>query len=346
MSHPFHHHQPWRQFKNTIFEWNWNESDSPLLNLDKEKTILEHLRNKTDLNGVNENIESIYMHLISKMSNRRKWNRRNSRSTSNSFNDRNDFEKTTNINIFGGRVEHAMNWTAQCVWLHIVSQFLQHYFLKSFKAFPDTTTQNATVEIHLNETSVGEIPFLTPVTESIPTSTGTSLNDSSIINETSSETETSEIAVTITPNLANATAVNSTNSSDTAVLDKILDATGTNLTDLLDLNLTEIISGLSLNETLETTTLEPTTTTTTTTTTTIYRDCEEHPEEEHPCSFQKRGGGAVVADCSIKQLKQIPCDVGNVTRLILGNNYIKEGFHTICNSSSITGLRDCDVSIT
>ena len=100
MSHPFHHHQPWRQFKNTIFEWNWNESDSPLLNLDKEKTILEHLRNKTDLNGVNENIESIYMHLISKMSNRRKWNRRNSRSTSNSFNDRNDFEKR--ISIFLG----------------------------------------------------------------------------------------------------------------------------------------------------------------------------------------------------------------------------------------------------
>ena len=211
----------------------------------------------------------------------------------------------------------------------LATQSLQHFFLKSFKVFPDTTTQNATVEIHLNETSVGEIPFLPPVTESISASTSTPLNDSSITNETGFETETSEIAATLTPNLTNAPAVNSTDSSDTAVSDKILDATGTNLTDLLDLNLTEIISGLSINETLETTTLEPTTTTTTTTTTTIYRDCEEHPEEEHPCSFQKRGGGAVVADCSIKQLKQIPCDVGNVTRLILGNNYIKAGFHTI-----------------
>ena len=183
----------------------------------------------------------------------------------------------------------------------------------------------------MNETSVGEIPFLPPATESILTSTiSTSLNDSITINETSFEIEATEIAVTVTP-ITNVTEAspNSTESSDTAVLDKILDATGTNLTDLLDLNLTEIISGLSLNETLETTTLEPTTTTTTTTTTTIYRDCEEHPEEEHPCSFQKRGGGAVVADCSIKQLKQIPCDVGNVTRLILGNNYIKARFHAI-----------------
>ena len=184
----------------------------------------------------------------------------------------------------------------------------------------------------MNETSVGEIPFLPPVTESISSSTistTTALNDLVSSNETSLETEATEISDTILP-ISNVTAVNSTDSSDTAILDKILDATGTNLTDLLDLNLTEIISG----ETLETTTLEPTTTTTTTTTTTIYRDCEEHPEEEHPCSFQKRGGGAVVADCSIKQLKQIPCDVGNVTRLILGNNYIKAGFHKNCNSAN------------
>ena len=183
----------------------------------------------------------------------------------------------------------------------------------------------------MNETSVGEIPFLPPVTESISSSTistTTALNDLVSSNETSLETEATEISDTILP-ISNVTAVNSTDSSDTAILDKILDATGTNLTDLLDLNLTEIISG----ETLETTTLEPTTTTTTTTTTTIYRDCEEHPEEEHPCSFQKRGGGAVVADCSIKQLKQIPCDVGNVTRLILGNNYIKAGFHMNCHSA-------------
>ena len=179
----------------------------------------------------------------------------------------------------------------------------------------------------MNETSVGEIPFLPPVTESISSSTistTTALNDPVSSSETSLETEATDISDTILP-ISNVTAVNSTDSSDTAVLDKILDATGTNLTDLLDLNLTEIISG----ETLETTTFEPTTTTTT-----IYRDCEEHPEEEHPCSFQKRGGGAVVADCSIKQLKQIPCDVGNVTRLILGNNYIKAGFHMNCNSAN------------
>ena len=195
----------------------------------------------------------------------------------------------------------------------------------------------------MNETSVGEIPFLPPVTESISSSTistTTALNDLVSSNETSLETEATEISDTILP-ISNVTAVNSTDSSDTAILDKILDATGTNLTDLLDLNLTEIISG----ETLETTTLEPTTTTTTTTTTTIYRDCEEHPEEEHPCSFQKRGGGAVVADCSIKQLKQIPCDVGNVTRLILGNNYIKAGFHMNCHSANFISLRHSDVSI-
>ena len=195
----------------------------------------------------------------------------------------------------------------------------------------------------MNETSVGEIPFLPPVTESISSSTistTTALNDPVSSNETSLETEATDISDTIIP-ISNVTAVNSTDSYDTAVLDKILDATGTNLTDLLDLNLTEIISG----ETLETTTFEPTTTTTTTTTTTIYRDCEEHPEEEHPCSFQKRGGGAVVADCSIKQLKQIPCDVGNVTRLILGNNYIKAGFHMNCHSANFDRLRHSDVSI-
>ena len=195
----------------------------------------------------------------------------------------------------------------------------------------------------MNETSVGEIPFLPPVTESISSSTintTTALDDPGSSNETSLENEATDISDTIIP-ISNVTSVNSTGSSDTAVLDKILDATGTNLTDLLDLNLTEIISG----ETLETTTLEPTTTTTTTTTTTIYRDCEEHPEEEHPCSFQKRGGGAVVADCSIKQLKQIPCDVGNVTRLILGNNYIKAGFHMNCHSANFDRLRHSDVSI-
>ena len=172
----------------------------------------------------------------------------------------------------------------------------------------------------MNETSVGEIPFIPLATDNVTAPTiAADINDSVTNNET--------IPVTVIPATNVTGDGNSTNLSETAVLDKILNATGTNLTDLLDLNLTEIISELSLNETeIESTTLEPTTTTTTTTTTTIYRDCEEHPEEEHPCSFQKRGGGAVVADCSIKQLKQIPCDVGNVTRLILGNNYIKESF--------------------
>ena len=191
---------------------------------------------------------------------------------------------------------------------------------KSYKVVPDTTAPNSTVEIHLNETSVGEIPFIPPATDNVTAATiAADISDSVTNNET--------IPVTVAPATNVTDDGNSTNLSETAVLDKILNATGTNLTDLLDLNLTEIISELSLNETeIETTTLEPTTTTTTTTTTTIYRDCEEHPEDEHPCSFQKRGGGAVVADCSIKQLKQIPCDVGNVTRLILGNNYIKESF--------------------
>ena len=215
--------------------------------------------------------------------------------------------------------------------------------MKLRKVFPDTTAPNSTVEIHLNETSVGEIPFLPSVTDDITENTttiSTSVNNPVTNNETITTT-------TITP-VTNATVDNnSTNSSETAVLDKILNATGTNLTDLLDLNLTEIISELSLNDTeVETTTLEPTTTTTTTTTTTIYRDCEEHPGEEHPCSFQKRGGGTVVADCSIKQLKQIPCDVGNVTRLILGNNYIKESFQTSCISANTNRLRHFDVITT